>query len=924
MGINILQPLWLLFIPLGIIMVMYFNRQLKSMVMWRRNLVTAVRIAVLILLILSLAGVHIKSYSDQSTVLIVADRSDSTNSSQMMMEQFVRDVIAKKREKDQIGIISFGAKGVVEQSLSKQPRFTGFGAKVDGGFTSIEDGLRLAYSLMPSDTRNHIILMTDGEENVGDAIQQVKLLHEQNIVVDVFPIRNPATDDVQISQVNVPEYIHKGESFRVVIKVDSNVATRAKINLYANNHIVSEQTVEIQKGPNTFVFRDKAVEGGSIVYKAEIDPDVDGVLKNNSFSQFTYIKDIPNILVIHGNGEDARELIKIYETSGDITVKKPAAVPLELSELQVFDAVILSNVSAHELPDKFLDILEVSIRHLGKGLIVTGGENSYALGGYFKTPLEKILPVNMDLKNKADLPNLGLVLVIDKSGSMSTGQYGLSKIELAKEAAIRSTEALKENDEIGVIAFDGAAQWVVKTGKIEDIKKIQDKIGSIRADGGTSILPALDEAVRSLKDRDTKLKHIILLTDGQAEKYGYDGLTKVMKEQGITLSTVAVGTGADVELLEYLAQEGNGRFYKTDEFSDLPKIFTKETFLAGKTYINNRTFYPKLTGISEIMQGVTAVPQLHGYIGTSAKQTAKVVFSSDNDEPILAAWQYGLGRTIAWTPDVKGQWSSDWMLWDQAPLFWKNILSWTLQEQNIQGYTLDSKIDGDKVHLELTTNKDMKMKNMVGTVINPEMQEEKVEFHTIAPGKYISEFTANQAGAYLVRIDATQENGQTDMINSGVVIPYSPEYDMTMRKDPAFLEKLVRESGGKLLKNADEIFDRRLEKVWSEVDITHILLILAIILFMVDIAARRINIPLSKVRMAMDVAQGAWDKAYKTVQSGTGRMVSQAKANIPNEINNKPTADKAQEEPKPQQMPKSEPKNTHTSKLLDMKRNRKL
>jgi len=311
----------------------------------------------------------------------------------------------------------------------------------------------------------------------------------------------------------------------------------------------------------------------------------------------------------------------------------------------------------------------------GNGLLVSGGNNSYGLGGYKDTLLEAMLPVNMEAKSKEENPNLGLLLVIDKSGSMSDGQYGMTKLELAKEAAIRTTDNLGVKDSLGIIAFDHKTKWVVEPTKVEDKKYLQNQIATIVPGGGTSILPSLEAAIDRLAKEDVALKHIILLTDGQAERTGYEpALSRLIREE-ITLSTVAIGTGADKQLLKYLALEGGGRYYATDVFTDIPSIFTKEAHIAGKKYLNEVTFFPKAITRNPILGGIDALPELEGYVATSMKELGGSILTGPDDDPILATWQYGLGRTMAWTGDMRGFFTSQWLGWKDNQQFWINSLS---------------------------------------------------------------------------------------------------------------------------------------------------------------------------------------------------------------------------------------------------------
>ena len=846
-------PLLLILIPIVVAFVLFRAKRLFRLAAWRRRVIVALRVTIAILLILGISGFGLKKVSNSTTTVFVVDSSDSAVNSKKTAENFIREAIKSKKPSDKVAIVNFGTNTAVEAVPSENVNFTSIQTQINGSFTDIEQALKSAASLIPAEDRKRIILISDGEENAGDAQKVAKTLSGQEISLDVYPIGNEVGNEVLVKKIDVPETLRLNDKFEVSIKISSNVKTTGKLKLYRDRELVNEISIDIQQGDNNFVFSDTALKGGVVTYSAEVEAEEDSLSQNNKMSTFSYIEDKAKILVIHDKGEGGTELAKIMESDADVQQTRPENVPLNLEELQKYDGFIISNVSAEKLDDKFLDNLEVCIRHLGKGLLVTGGDDSYAPGGYYQTVLEKVLPVNMDIKTKEEDPNLGLVLVIDKSSSMAGGQYGVSKVELAKEAAIRSSEALKSNDMIGVVAFDGAFKWVVKTKKAENLKSIQDDIATIRPGGGTSILPALEAAYLSLKDVDTKLKHIILLTDGQAERTGYSELMDKIREAKITLSTVAVGKEADMPLLRTLATAGSGRFYATDEFTDIPKIFTKETFLAGKSYLNNRTFTPKLTAYSPILSEIDSIPSLDGYVATTAKSTARIIFSSDQDDPILATWQYGLGRTAAWTSDAKGMWTSSWMQWQQSPRFWKNLISWLLQKKVKDDYTITGGVVNGKGNLELTLPADERLENetVEATVVSPEGKEETVKLEPISPGVYRGSFTGDETGVYIANVSVNSNGETVKNISSGIMIPYSPEYDRINKSEENVLERLAIEGGGRILKNPEEVFSGELKKTVAVNDMTNILLVLIIILLMLDIALRRLNIPFEKLEPVM-------------------------------------------------------------------------
>lgn len=848
-------PLVLLLIPAVIAFVLYTSGKLRRFAKWRRRSITGIRMLLFVLLLLSLSGLGISKSSDRTTTVFVVDSSDSMERSVAEAEAFISDSLRTKKSSDKAGVVSFGANAAVELTPVEKPVFNAIETKVNGNFTNMEQALKSASALIPGEDRKRMVLVGDGRENAGESLKFARILKQQNISLDVFQIKSDIGKEVQVKELSIPESLHLNESFDVSVNIASTVNTDAVLKIYADRQLLDERRIAVQSGENRFVFADKAKKGGMVTYTAVIDPETDTLNKNNSISAFTYVEDVAHILVIHDEEEAASELVKLLGSDIKTTVVKPENLPATVEELQKYDAFIISDVSAEKFDDRFLNSLETCIKHQGKGLLVTGGENSYAPGGYFKTVLEKVLPVNMDIKPKEETPNLGLMLVIDKSGSMSEGQYGVSKVELAKEAAIRSTEVLRKDDMIGVIGFDAAVQWVVKMQKPDDLKKIQDAIGTIRADGGTQILPPLEEAYLALKAANTKLKHIILLTDGQAEKSGYEPVIENIKKDGITLSTVAVGSQADIPLLAALANGGSGRFYMTDEFSDIPKIFAKETYLAGKTYLNNRTFTPSLKSNSEVLKDIKSIPSLDGYVGTTAKSTSRVIFASDQEEPVLATWQYGLGRTAAWTSDVKGMWTSRWLGWDQSPLFWKNLTSWLLQKKSRSEYSVKGSVSSGSGKLELALPPDeaVQGETVSAVVVKPSGKEEEISLSPTSPGAYLGSFDGSETGVHVVNI-SVKSNGETvRSITSGITIPYSPEYDIPAKDSAGLLERLAYETGGRVLKNSREVFSVEPPAVTGVIDMTAALLILLVFLLLADIALRKLNIPYNRLEQVMSM-----------------------------------------------------------------------
>lgn len=729
-GITFDNPWALALIPVVVVFIILTGRNLKFKSVIRKRMITALRIMLMLCLVIALSSPNIKSTLNQTATIFVADVSDSLRRSRGRIQEFIQDSLGYISDRDITGVISFADEAAVVKMPDKANNGNlSLNTKIKTGGTNIEKALTLAQSVMPENAAKRLVLLTDGRETSGNAEEKAKKLSRLGYTVDVVAFEESIGDEVQMEELSVPKQVNAGERFDISLKIKSTANTNAVIRLYQNRTLAQEKSVELYDGDNLFVFTDTAEETGMITYTAEVVADSDTVIQNNQLSGFTQVLDKPKILLVE-RGNSGENLVRYIDGYAQITRVKPEEVPVTMQEIIKYDAFVLTDINYEWLNEDFVVLLEQAVKHNGKGLLVTGGENSYAPGGYKGTLLETVLPVNMDINEKEEKPNLGLVLVIDKSSSMSGGEYGITKLDLAKEAAIRTVEVLEDTDWLGVIAFDETVQWVIKTEQLTDKKKATDLIGSIRPGGGTQIIPPLNEAWKNLREKDTKLKHIILLTDGHAEQYGYDRVIRNINSDGITLSTVAVGEEADAMLLKALARGGNGRFYKTDEFSDIPSILVKETFLAGQKYLQNRSFYPELVSSSGILKGIEEIPPLDGYVATSIKSTASMIFKSDTDDPVLAVWQYGLGRTAAWTSDIQGTWTSQWSIWHDAPVFWGNLISWLIQKNMNTEYSVDTTVKDGKGIITVTFENEIPQNDTLeGILVSPDGTTSDIKLH---------------------------------------------------------------------------------------------------------------------------------------------------------------------------------------------------
>lgn len=803
----------------------------------RKITLVVLRTIIFLLVIFALAGVHILSPIQHMSTVFVADRSHSMQDKEQEIVEQVQEAIGEKAPEDKVGVASFGASPQIEVPLTNSGEgFSSFQTELNPSYTDIGSSLQLGGSLFSGGASGRVVLMTDGNENMGDAVRQAEYLKRQGHVVDVLPYSTTFQQDVAIDSFNVPDTIYMGESASLSLSIESSFDTSSVIRVQQNGEVIVDQEINLSTGMNQFSFDHLVTEDGFHTFQAEIVADGDQVVENNKLSAFAETKGIPRVLVVEGNEGEAANLEESLDSSAVQVNRIPVELlPTQLSSFLQYDSIVLSNVSAHTMTESQMNMMNKAVRDFGVGFVMTGGDQSYGVGGYFETPIEALLPVEMDIKGKKELPSLGLVIVMDKSGSMSG-----NKMPLAREAATRSINLLRESDTLGVIAFDSTPWQVVETGPIENKDEVINSVKSILPSGGTDIFTPTSQAYTQLEPLELKRKHIILLTDGQsAASMNYRSMIENGEEEGITLSTVAIGMGADGPLLNEMADLGGGRFYQVQNASTIPTILSRETALITRTYIEDDPFHPQVVRGYEWAPYVDGgVPRMNAYIATSPKGRAQQVLVSDKNDPILSRWQYGLGKTVAWTSDLTGQWAGEWPSWENWSPLWNDVVTWTFPQYDHDTYEVNKTIEGNEVTLEVT-GAEQGAATLEGNLVREDGKEVDFELQPKAPGVYEGTFEADDAGVYLLNITEFEGEKPVGSFKTGVVVPYSQEYSFEPTNE-RLIREIAQAGGGEVIDGLEGVFTSRgLEPRFEKQDLFYWLLAIALVLFMLDIAVRR-------------------------------------------------------------------------------------
>ena len=847
-----LEALWpLLLLPLlGVVVAVAWRSDLR----WPRlrlRASLALRLIAAACLLLALCQPVIRAGTREVAVAFVVDVSRSVASGSM------QEAVAWAREasralgSENAHFVAFADRAVsvpdADALLGVQVFDSGASTGVpppgalDQGRTNVEAALRHAAARLPPDRLKRVVLFSDGRETEGDTAAALALLKEAG--VRVFPAPSGVRSDGGgfVNAIHLPPTVRAGEMTGVAVDVFSAAGGPAEIRVLADDQTLAAIEVDLPPGASTVPVPVRIEEPGMTVLEAEIRVAGDRLAVNDRRAVEVPVGAEASVLYVEGQPDSVRYLRNALESEG-VTVNTAPASAISRLDLNTWDAVVLSDVPPERLPEPVMRQVASYVRDEGGGLVFAAGESSYGEDGYSESVLEEALPVDFQIEEK--WKDLSLVIVLDKSYSM----YG-RKIALAKEATKAALDLLEDTHRFGVVTFDWNPYTTIPLQLVADREWIKEGISRIQASAQTNIYPALDRAYEQLIESPSKVKHVILLSDGKTYPDDYEELVTRMMEDEITISTVAVGEEADRELLSDIAEWGDGRSYFIRDAGRVQQIFVEETQIALDATLVEEPFRPVVRQMARVLEGLDfdAAPELKGFVATMAKDTAEVLLEGPDEEPLLARWQYGLGRAAMFTSDCKNRWAADWVEWDGYGKFWTQVVRDAMRRG--EGADLDFEVSrrGNAADVSLSL---IREDGSYPEDVVPELEISyaglvgRTTIRQTGPGRFETEVPLDLRPGDTARFRIVGESLPEDLaagadLERAIHLSYPDEYRF-LPADEEALGMLAAETGGVVAPTPAQVLSAGGDRVVRSRALWPLLALMALIAYLLELSVRRV------------------------------------------------------------------------------------
>ena len=822
--------LWLL---LGLPVIWYVGYEsLRVLGKFRRWFAIGFRTLVWTALVLALAGIQLVWVNDRVTVMYLLDQSESIPEvkRQVMLDYVIKNVSRHRdrARRDRAGIIVFGRDASIELPPFDKGiqirRLEGIFGSTDA--TNLETAISLAQASMPEDTARRVVIVTDGNENIGQARKLAARVADAGIGIDVVPIILDTKNEVLMEKLDLPTNIRRGQPFepRIVLnnlveKGSSSSASgklRVTQNVNGTESLLMEEPITLAPGKNVIPLQHTIDNPASYVFSAQFIPDSeedDGLSQNNKSTAYTYVRGKGRVLMIEDKarkGDFDLLVNSLLKSNIEVVTKYNDELFGSMAELQSYDCVILAGVprvssAAGEkitsFTDEHIKMLVRNTQQLGAGLLMIGSPESFGAGGWVGTEIEKAMPVDFKIKN-TKIKAVGALGLIMHASEMADGNHWQKVIARA------AIEQLGPADLAGVLhwTFNGDVwMWGGNKGLLEvgpNRKAMLAAVGKMTPGDMPQFDPGMRKAAAALARANASIKHCVIISDGDPSPPAPSTI-QAFKDNKITISTVSVASHGltDSRRLRNIAQATGGKYYSVTSGKALPRIFQNEARRVARPLV----FEPEGGAVPEVvfphalLDGIDRVfPPVSGFVLTQTKDSslAQVLVQSPKpDSPenatILAVWTYDQGRTAVLTTDAGARWASQWTQWEDFDKFHSQLVRWLMRPTGDTGkFTISTQAKDGKIEVVVNAlNKDDTFLNfleMNATALDPELNPVGLTMRQEAPGRYVGSFAAPTAGSYFVNV---LPEGSAPL-TTGITVPYSEEF-RSRETNKALLEALA-------------------------------------------------------------------------------------------------------------------------------------
>lgn len=795
--------------------------------------------------------VRVEDVLMKKDTIILVDASDSTSISKDKIDDYIEEILLTYDNPNKVGIVTFGNNCEYVANLSSDAKsvlkeYKNYSIEHKTDATNIEAALKYSQSILKSNGR--IIILTDGIETDGDALVAAGNLASKKIQIDaVFFGNTPVEKEIQINGLDVTGPVSLDSETDITVTLQSMSTGEAKLKLYDTFNgvetLIGEQQLFVHENETIVTFKHQfADQGDHFLYVTlETSAGDDTYIENNKYYSFVNISLDTKLLLIDGTGRESEALYNFLDSDYTLDRVSAANVSTDIQVLKQYNQIILMNASMETLPANFDVVLEEYIS-IGGNVLTTGGMNTYYYGKMNGTKFDDFLPINVI---KEEETPIAIMIVMDNSSSMKANIGKSTRMDVAKQSAIEAVGALRDCDYVGLITFDANAKRVIPITPATMRDSIISDISRIEVGQGTNYTGALKMANNELISfGDADVKHVIFISDGEPQDAGYQQYVAGMYEKGITTSTIAIGSNTSFAKLEEIAEIGGGSSYAVTTGYELSKIMIEEIESLQSDYLNQKEdLAPRIRMHTAVVRGISSLPTIDGYIGASAKDDATVVLTVNGD-PLYAEWEYGSGKVASFMSDIGGSWAGNYLTDERGKTFVSNVVKNLLSSSEMNSeFEVEFARENFTNVINVNTSSNNGKNKVEASIIYPNGDMRLIELKLVANNEYAAQIPSyGQEGLYRVNLIKTQ--GKTEIIESfHTTFSYSMEYNAfnDYEESYEFIEKLAKSGKGKVYTLEDDVFAH--EIIYD--DLTYNpqlgLVILALILFLLDICVRKFN-----------------------------------------------------------------------------------